>query len=55
MATAQEFAISNGEWVCAGCAAMMIEQADVEAGGQTPRTVVMNHRPDCGQLAALRA
>lgn len=55
MATAQEFAISNGEWVCAGCGAAMVMPDDVEHGVQAPRQVTMNHQPTCTQLAQLRA
>lgn len=55
MAAAQEFAISNGEWVCAGCGAGMVMPEDAEHGVQAPRRVTMNHEPGCSQLAALRA
>lgn len=55
MATAQRFAISRGEWVCAGCGAVMEETTDVEHGVQASREVTMNHQDGCTQLAALRA
>ena len=44
MAFTQRFRIDNGEWVCGGCGAPMIERAEDQA-------VVMNHRADCPETA----
>lgn len=43
----QRFRISQGEWVCAGCAAPMTEATDGEGG------VIMVHGSGCGEVASL--
>lgn len=47
MEVTQQFRISRGEWVCAGCAAPMIEAPD--------QTVVMTHEKTCPEVAGLRS
>ena len=44
----QRFRISEGEWVCAGCAAVMTEAADDEGG------VTMTHAETCEEVSKLR-
>lgn len=41
----QRFRISNGEWVCAGCAAPMTEAEDDEGG------VTMTHSESCPETS----
>lgn len=45
----QRFRISQGEWVCAGCGAQMLEAADAEGG------VMMDHEPSCEEVATMAA
>lgn len=55
MAVTQRFSVSAGEWVCTGCGAFMVENTDVEPGGQAPAAVKMTHADGCSEVAALRA
>ena len=46
MEATQQFRISRGEWVCAGCGAPMTEGPD--------QTVQMTHAAACAEVAGLR-
>ena len=41
----QRFRISNGEWLCAGCQAPMVEAEDGEGG------VIMTHAAGCPEVS----
>lgn len=53
--TVSRFSLRNNEWVCAGCGQPMVETTDVEAGGQAPREVGIDHASGCRYAPAPQA